>query len=81
METIQSLGNNFVSQIMSEGMQLVFAGRDKLAQAQAVFGQLVSDLKDHGVVSLQTATQLVKDAIKQVAELLSNYSYHIFYIL
>ena len=71
-ETIQALGGNSVSQIIEEGLQLIVAGKDKMAQAQVIFAQLVSALKDHGVVTLQAATQMVQNAIKQVAELLSN---------
>ena len=59
-----------MAQIMSEGMQLIMAGQDKLAQAQAIFAQLVSDLKDHGIQSAQAATSIVTQAIKDVAAIL-----------
>ncbi len=49
-------------------MQLVFAGQDILAQAQAIFSQLVQDLVNH----TGTASSLVQAAIAQVAELLKS---------
>merc|ERR1712127_951809 len=71
-EIIQSVGTNTMAQIMSEGMQLIMAGQDKLAQAQAIFAQLVSDLKDHGIQSAQAATSIVTQAIKDVAAILAS---------
>jgi len=71
-DQIQVLGNGFVSQIMSEGMQLVFAGKDKLAAAQAVFANLVDELTNHGIQTAQTAVNMVKEAIKEVAAILSS---------
>ena len=56
---------------MSEGMQLVFAGKDKLAAAQAVFANLVDQLMNHGVQTAQAAVAMVKEAIKEVADILS----------
>ena len=73
LETIQGLGTNAVAQILSEGMQLLVSGKDKLAQAQAIFAQLVSDLKDHGIQTAQTASAMVAQAIRDVAAILSNY--------
>lgn len=69
---IQEVGNGAVSQIVSEGLQLVVAGQDKLKQAQAVFQQLVEDLTGHGIQTLQTASQMVAQAIKKVSQILSN---------
>ena len=70
--TIQQLGNGFVAQIMSEGMALVFAGQEKLKQAQAVFANLVDQLTNHGIQTAQTAANMVKEAIKEVSAILSN---------
>ena len=67
-EEIQNLGGNVVAQLLNEAMQLVFAGQDVLAQAQAIFSQLVSDLVNHTGV----ASNLVQAAIAQVAELLKS---------
>ena len=67
-DEIQSLGSNFVAQLLNEGMQLVFAGQDVLAQAQAIFSQLVTDLTAH----TGNAATLVQAAIAQVAALLKS---------
>ena len=67
------MGSTVVNEIISEGIQLMIMGAtDKLAQAQVIFNQLVDDLTAHGTQSLQAATEMVQNAIKQVAELLSN---------
>lgn len=55
-------------------MQLVVAGQEKYNQALAVFNQLVEDLTGHGVQSLQTASQMVAQAINKVSQILSGSS-------
>lgn len=71
---IQELGNGVTATILQEGLQLVMAGNEKLAQAQAVFQQLVEDLKAHGINSIQQASQMVADAIKKVSQIISKLS-------
>ena len=70
-DIIQEVGNGAVQQIISEGLQLIVAGQEKFNKAKEVFNQLVSDLKDHGIQSIQTATQMVSQAINQVSQILS----------
>jgi len=64
---IQSLGANVVAQLLNEGMQLLFAGQDKIYAAQLIFKQLVSDLTNHTA----NASTLVTAAIQTVAALLN----------
>jgi stress-induced morphogen len=68
---IQNLGSGFVSQIMSEGLQLLVSGKDKLKQAQAVFAELVDELTNHGIQTAQAAAQMVAQAINKVNGILS----------
>ena len=49
-------------------MQLVFAGKDKLKEAQVIFEALVADLTSHTA----NASTLVQTAINMVAELLKS---------
>ena len=70
-DIIQEVGNGAVSQIISEGLQLIVSGQEKFNKAKEVFAQLVSDLKDHGVQTVQTASQMVAQAINQVSQILS----------
>ena len=49
-------------------MQLVFAGKDKLKEAQVIFEALVADLTNHTA----NASTLVQTAINMVAELLKS---------
>ncbi len=65
---IQTLGNNLQAQLISEAMQLVFAGKDILEQAKQIFAQLVTDLTNH----TGNASTMVQAAINQVAELLKS---------
>jgi len=67
-DEIQNLGATFVTQILNEAMQLVFAGQDKLKEAQLIFAQLVSDLTNH----TGNAATIVQTAINMVAELLKS---------
>ena len=67
-DEIQSLGGNFAEQLIAEGMQLVFAGKDVLAQAQVIFAQLVTDLTAH----TGNAATIVQNAINMVAQLLQS---------
>ena len=55
-------------------MQLVFAGQDKLKEAQAIFAQLVSDLTNH----TGNAATIVQTAINMVAEILKSKKYFYF---
>jgi exonuclease VII small subunit len=71
-DQINALGGGLVSQIMSEGMQLVFAGREKLEAAKQIFANLVDELTNHGIQTAQTATNFIKEAIKEVSAILSN---------
>ena len=67
-DEIQTLGNNLQTQLISEAMQLVFAGKDVLEQAKEIFAQLVSDLTNH----TGNAATMVQLAINQVAEILKS---------
>ncbi len=67
-DEIQNLGATFVTQILNEAMQLVFAGQDKLKEAQQIFAQLVSDLTNH----TGNAATIVQTAINMVAEILKS---------
>ncbi len=44
---IQTLGGNFVAQLTTIGAQLLFAGKQTLDNAKAIFAKLVSDLTNH----------------------------------
>ena len=69
---IQNLGGTFAQEIVMEGFQLIMAGgKQKLDAARQVFDKLVDDLTNHGIQSLQAATQMVQNAIKEVADILS----------
>ena len=65
---IQGAGSNLVATLISEGMQLLFAGKEIVAQAKVVLAQLVSDLTNH----TNTASTLVAAAVSQIAEILKS---------
>lgn len=44
---IQTLGGNYVSQLMAIGAQLIFAGTQKFELAKQILSKLVIDLKNH----------------------------------
>ncbi len=67
-EEIQNLGATFVTQILNEAMQLVFAGQDKLKEAKEIFAQLAADLTSH----TGNAATIVQNAINMVAEILKS---------
>ncbi len=71
---IQNLGGTLAQEIFMEGFQLIMAGgKQKLDAARQIFAKLVDDLTNHGIQSLQTATEMVKNAIKEVASLISKF--------
>jgi hypothetical protein len=69
---IQNLGGTFAQEIIMEGFQLIMAGgKTKLDAARKVFDKLVDDLTNHGIQSLQAAAQMVQNAIREVANIIS----------
>ncbi len=77
---IQNLGGTFAQEIIMEGFQLIMAGgKTKLDAARKVFDKLVDDLTNHGIQSLQAAAQMVQNAIKEVANILSIKNWNFFF--
>ena len=63
---IQTLGGNFVAQLTTVGVQLLFAGKQVLDQAKLIFAKLVSDLTNHTA----DAATLVAQAIGSINQAL-----------
>ena len=70
---IQNTGSNLVATLISEGMQLLFAGKEVVAQAKAILAQLVADLTNH----TNTASTLVAAAVSQISEILKSNSFYL----
>ena len=67
-DEIKGVGANAVATLISEGMQLLFAGKEVINQAKEIFSQLVSDLTNHTA----SASTLVNAAIAQVGQILNS---------
>ncbi len=65
---IQGVGSNLIATLVSEGMQLLFAGKEVVAAAKQVLAQLVADLTNHTA----SASSLVAAAVAQIAEILKS---------
>ncbi len=77
---IQNLGGTFDQEIIMEGFQLIMAGgKSKLDAARKVFDKLVDDLTNHGIQSLQAAAQMVQNAIREVANIISIKNWNFFF--
>ena len=70
--TIQSLGGNFVSQLMAIGTQLIFAGKQILDQAKPILSKLVSDLSNH----VGDGSQIIAQSIASLNAILSGSEYN-----
>ena len=67
-DEIKGVGANAVATLISEGMQLLFAGSQVINQAKEIFAQLVTDLTNHTA----SAPTLVNAAIAQVGQILNS---------
>ncbi|CAF1071675.1 unnamed protein product [Brachionus calyciflorus] len=59
IDTIQQLGTQYWNQLKQIATQLLFAGSQVWQQAQAIFGQLVSDLQNHASDALPLVLQAI----------------------